>query len=81
MADKTEDNDGFSLLQIIDNLTIFRPAVVAAPPVAAAPAPRVVTGDRLPLPKCSFLLISPQNLSAPILSSFQVLLPQHRLCW
>ena len=50
MTDKTEDIDGFLLFQII-NLTIFRPAVVAAPPVAAAPTPRVVTGDRLPLPK------------------------------
>jgi len=38
-----------------DHPLIARPAVVAAPPVAPAPTPRVVTGDRLPLPKCSYL--------------------------
>ena len=36
----------------------FRPAVVAPAPVApAAATPRVVTGDRLPLPKYFLLLL------------------------
>jgi len=38
-----------------DHPLVARPALVAASPVAAAPTPRVVTGDRLPLPKCSYL--------------------------
>merc|ERR1712223_1117610 len=39
-----------------DHPLIARPAVVAPAPVApAAATPRVVTGDRLPLPKCSYL--------------------------
>merc|ERR1712051_283102 len=38
-----------------DHPLVARPTVVAASPVAAAPTPRVVTGDRLPLPKCSYL--------------------------
>ena len=51
-VEKLVDNDPDKLIPAdVENLPIFRPTVVAASPVAAAATPRVVTGDRLPLPK------------------------------
>ena len=45
---------GIQLHVPLHYLEFFRPAVVAPAPVApAAATPRVVTGDRLPLPKYS----------------------------
>ena len=49
---------GIQLHVPLHYLEFFRPAVVAPAPVApAAATPRVVTGDRLPLPKYFLLLL------------------------
>ena len=49
---------GIQLHVPLHYLEFFRPAVVAPAPVAPAEAtPRVVTGDRLPLPKYFLLFL------------------------